>query len=541
MWFENAVIYCLDVETFMDGDGDGIGDFRGLTDRLDHLETLGVTCVWLQPFQPTPNLDDGYDVADFYTVDPRYGTLGDFVAFTHALKDRGIRLIIDLVVNHTSVEHPWFKAACADPNSRYRDFYVWSKERPEDADQGMVFPGVQDTTWTWNEQARAYYFHRFFCHQPDLNIANPAVRDEILRIMGFWTELGVSGFRVDAAPFLIELTSGEGPQGKALFEFLEEMQTFLSWRQGDAILLAEANVTADHIGDYFGGGHRMHMLFNFLVNQPLYLALARQEAAPLAKALRDLPPIPPHTQWAQFLRLHDEQDLGRLSDAERQEVYAAFGPDPCMQLYERGIRRRLAPMLGNDARRVLMAHSLCFSLPGAQVIRYGDEIGMGDDLSLKERLAVRTPMQWSNDANGGFSTAPAGKLVRPVISGGPCGYARLNVQAQRLDPGSLLNRIERLIRVRRSCDEIGVGRMTILDTAVPAVLAHRCDGRNGVVVVNNLSDRAVSVTLPLDKEERGRLVEIAGDDPYPKGGEVIELRGYGFRWFRVDGGDRRPG
>ncbi|HEY0835584.1 MAG TPA: alpha-amylase family protein [Azospirillum sp.] len=540
MWFENAVIYCLDVETFMDGDGDGIGDFRGLTDRLDHLETLGVTCVWLQPFQPSPNLDDGYDVADFYTVDPRLGTLGDFVAFTHALKDRGIRLIIDLVVNHTSAEHPWFKAACADPDSRFRDFYIWSKERPADADQGMVFPGVQETTWTWNEQAQAYYFHRFFCHQPDLNIANPDVRDEILRIMGFWTELGVSGFRVDAAPFLIELTSGEGPQGNALFEFLEEMQTFLSWRRGDAIMLAEANVTADRIGEYFGGGHRMHMLFNFLVNQQLYLALARGEAAPLAKALRDLPPIPRHTQWAQFLRLHDEQDLGRLSDAERREVYAAFGPDPCMQLYDRGIRRRLAPMLGNDPRRILMAHSLSFSLPGAQVIRYGDEIGMGDDLSLKERLAVRTPMQWSNDANGGFSTAPADQLVRPVIGGGPCGYERVNVQAQRLDPNSLLNRIERLIRVRRSCEEIGTGRTTILDTDQPAVLAHRCDGRESVVVLNNLSDRELSVTLALDKDERGRLVEIAGDDPYPEPGEAIDLRAYGFRWFRVDGGDRRP-
>lgn len=370
MWYKNAVVYSLDVETFMDADGDGVGDFRGLIDRIDHFETLGITCVWLQPFFPSPNRDDGYDVADYYAVDPRLGTLGDFAEFAHQMHQRGIRLIIDLVVNHTSDQHPWFQHACRDPSSRFRDFYVWSKDKPLNADSGMVFPGQQQSTWTWNEQAGAWYFHRFYAHQPDLNIANPAVRDEILRIMGYWLHLGISGFRVDAAPFLIELPAPLHEQGEALYSFLVDMREFVSWRATDAILLAEANVGADKVAHYFGGGQRMNVLFNFLVNQPLFLALARQEAGPLIEALDNLPSPGRAGAWANFLRTHDELDLGRLSEQQREEVFAAFGPDPDMQVFGRGIRRRLATMFGGDLRREAMANSLLFSLPGLQVIRY---------------------------------------------------------------------------------------------------------------------------------------------------------------------------
>jgi maltose alpha-D-glucosyltransferase/alpha-amylase len=537
MWFKDAIIYNIDVETFMDSNGDGIGDFNGLIDRIDHLGNLGVTCVWLQPFFPTPNLDDGYDITDYYNVDPRLGTLGDFAAFAHALRERGIRLILDLVVNHTSDQHPWFKAACADPASPWRHFYIWAEDKPAGADKGMVFPGVQKTTWTWNKQAKAHYFHRFYAHEPDLNIANPAVRHEILRIVGFWTALGVSGFRVDAAPFLIELTGRGGTEDAAMYTFLEEMHAFLSWRCGDAILLAEANVAPDRVGDYFGDGDRMHMLFNFLINQPLFLALARQEAEPLAWAMRSLPTIPAHGQWAQFLRGHDELDLGRLSDSEREEVFRAFAPDPDMQLYGRGIRRRLAPMLGNDRRRIEMAHSLICSLPGTQVIRYGDEIGMGDDLSLKERLAVRTPMQWSDAENAGFSTAPKKRLIRPVIDKGEYAFERVNVQAQIQDPDSLLNRMERLIRIRRSCPEVGSGKAHVLDAGDPGVLAHACigDGR-GLLALHNLADRKCQVQPRFGELSCNRLIDLTGDRRYPPpAGGRIELGPYGYRWFRMEG------
>lgn len=532
MWYKNAVIYSLDVETFMDSNGDGVGDFGGLMRRIDHLETLGVTAVWLQPFQPTPNRDDGYDIVDYYGVDPRLGTLGDFAEFSQALEERGIRLILDLVVNHTSDQHPWFRAACADPDSPYRDYYLWSKDKPPNADDGMVFPGVQETTWTWNEQAGAHYFHRFFAHQPDLNIRNPAVRAEILRIMGFWLKLGVSGFRIDAAPFLIELLDERTPQGEAMYTFLRTMNDFAGWRRGDAILLAEANVAAEKVAAYFGDGKHVHMLFNFLVNQALFLALARKQAEPLSRALAALPAIPAQGQWAQFLRSHDELDLGRLDEGERQEVFAAFGPDPGMQLYDRGIRRRLAPMLGNDRRRVELAHSLVFSLPGTQIIRYGDEIGMGEDLSLPGRDPVRTPMQWTDEANAGFSSAAAEKLIRPVIADGDFGFSAVNVRAQLRDPDSLLNRMVRLIRLRRSCPEIGQGELTAVVTDQPGVFAHCCrwDGRT-MIAVHNLSDADCCVRLQLEGDDAA-LIDLAGDRLYAPPGETVDLAAYGYRWFR---------
>lgn len=539
LWYKDAVLYELDVKTYQDGDGDGVGDFRGLAERLPYLAGLGVTCLWLQPFYPSPNKDDGYDVVDYYGVDPRLGTLGDFVEFMHQARERGMRVLADLVVNHTSDQHPWFQSARKDERSPYRDYYIWSKEKPRDTKSGIIFPPVQDSVWTYDEGAGAYYYHQFYDHQPDLNVSNPAVREEICKVMGFWLALGVSGFRLDAAPFLC----GKAMTGPAkcpdVYENLAEFRQFLSWRKGDAIFLAEANVPADEVLDYFGPELQIHMLFSFLRNQSLFLALARGDAEPLARCLEKLPGHPERGQWANFLRNHDELDLGALEDGERREVYAAFAPDEDMRAYGRGIRRRLAPMLRGDRRRLELAYSLLFGLPGTPMLRSGDEIGMGEDLSLPERLSVRTPMQWSAERNGGFSTAPPERLIRPVVAGGDFGYERVNVSAQQRDPGSLLNWIARLVRVRKQCPEIGRGKYTALAAADPSVLMHRCEWENGaVLVVHNLADRPAAARVDLDERAGEYLVELFGD----KIGErvdrarEIDIPGYGSRWFRLGGG-----
>lgn len=539
LWYKNAVIYCLDVETFMDSNGDGIGDFAGLTHRLDHISGLGANCIWLMPFFPSPNRDDGYDVLDYYDVDRRLGTPGDFVEFTREARERGIRVVTDLVVNHTSIDHPWFQEARRDPDSRYRDYYVWMDEPSEEADKGVVFPGYQESTWTYDEEAGQYYFHRFYEHQPDLNVANPAVQEEIEKIMGYWIELGVSGFRIDAAPFLIELQGKNATEeGGDRFGYLDDLRSFLQWRRGDAIMLAEANVPPDEIQEYFGDGHRMHMIFGFLINQYTFLSLARGTAEPLREVFGKMPEIPPTGQWAMFLRNHDELDLGRLTDAEREEVFAKFGPDEDMQLYERGIRRRLAPMLNGDLRHLKLVYAMLFSLPGTPVLYYGDEIGMGDDLSLPERHAVRTAMQWSNEENAGFSTAAPAELIRPVIGEGPFGNDKVNVASQEHDSESLLNTIEKIIRTRRATPEIGWGDFRILDIDAPEVLAHLCEWRgNTVVALHNFSDEPREVAVDLeDRPSSGEWINILEDRDYEDAGDGrVSLAGYGYRWLRLEG------
>ncbi|MDQ4006242.1 MAG: alpha-amylase family protein, partial [Actinomycetota bacterium] len=458
-WYKFGVIYELNVRTYADSNGDGIGDLRGLISRLDYLARLGVTCIWLMPFYPSPLRDDGYDVTDHYAVHPDLGTLGDFVQLIHHAEARGIRVLVDLVINHTSIDHPWFLAA-RQRHPIYHDFYVWADEKPKDAESGLVFPGVQKTTWSWDEETGRWYFHRFYEHQADLNLENPEVREELERVIGFWAELGVSGFRLDAAPFLIEVgMEREKPEQR--YEYLHELRASLDWRRGDAILLGEANVDRESVKKFFGEGG-MHMLFNFALNQHLWLALAREEAGPLGDGLKLSAGIPGTDQWANFLRNHDEVDLGNLGKA-KEEVFRAFGPDEHMQAYGRGIRRRVAPMLGNDRRRLELAFSLMFTLPGTPVIYYGDEIGMGDDLSLPEREPVRTPMQWSKGKNGGFSTAEASHLAAPVIGEGEFGYQQVNEADQRQDPGSLLTWMESLVQARKEMPEFGTGSYEVLD------------------------------------------------------------------------------
>jgi maltose alpha-D-glucosyltransferase/alpha-amylase len=534
VWYRNAVVYSLAVDTFMDGNGDGCGDFTGLRRRLDYLESLGVDALWLTPFQASPNRDDGYDVADYYSVDRRYGSGGEFVDFMHEASSRGIRVLVDLVVNHTSDRHPWFVDARADRDSPFHDWYVWADKRPPNWESGMVFPGVQKETWSFAREVRRYYFHRFYDFQPDLDMANPRVREEVRRIIGFWLQLGVAGFRMDAVPFVLEKPAVNGGPSQTCFEWLREFREFLQWRAGDAVLLGEANVEPGESSKYFADGDGLHMMFNYWVNQHLFYGLATGDVRPLARALRETGKLPRGGQWAHFLRNHDELDLGRLGDAEREQTFAAFAPDARMQLYGRGIRRRLAPMLGERAL-IELAYSLLFSLPGTPVIRYGDEIGMGDDLTLRERAAIRTPMQWSHERNAGFSTAD--RLVRPVLRRGPYSFENVNVERQRRDPDSLLHWLMRMIRLRKECPEIGWGDCLVLPTRSRHVLAlfYRWRG-NSLVCVNNLDDRPheLSLTVP---DERGRLLSnlIEPDESVADENTThrLVLGPYGYRWYRV--------
>jgi maltose alpha-D-glucosyltransferase/alpha-amylase len=539
LWYRNAIVYSLDVETFFDADGDGCGDFEGLSRRLDYLEGLGVDALWLSPFQPSPGRDDGYDISDYYGVDPRYGSLGDFVEFVHQAGSRGVKVLIDLVVNHTSDRHPWFREAGRDTDSPFHDWYVWSKKRPPNWESGMVFPGVQKQTWTFAREVRKYYFHRFYDFEPDLNMQNPSVRDEIRRVMGYWLQLGVAGFRVDAVPFILEKPSKDGGKSPLDFGYLREMREFLQWRVGDAVLLGEANVLPGETQQYFAAGDGLHMMFNFWVNQHLFYALASGDARPLAKALRATARLPDNAQWAHFLRNHDELDLGRLTEEQRRLVFERFGPEPTMQLYGRGIRRRLASMLG-DSRLVRLAYSVMLSLPGTPVIRYGEEIGMGDDFTLSERNAIRTPMQWSNDRHGGFTTAE--KPVRPVIGKGPFGYENVNVAKQQRDPSSLLRWLIRMIRLRTECPEIGWGDSRVLPLRAQNVLAleYRWHGTT-LVCVHNLGPEPREVRVRLEGATREPLVDLVADEeatPGADGMHRIDLEPFASGWFRV--GARNP-
>jgi maltose alpha-D-glucosyltransferase/alpha-amylase len=542
LWYKNGVIYCLSVGTYMDANGDGIGDFKGLLRRLDYLQGLGVTAIWLMPFQPSPGRDDGYDIANYYGVDPRYGTLGDFVEFAHGCRQRGIRIIIDLVVNHTSDTHPWFRAARSSKDSEYRDWYVWADKRPRSANTGMVFPGVQKSTWTRDKVAGAWYFHRFYDFQPDLNTSNPRVQAEILKIMGFWIQLGVSGFRMDAVPFVIATKGAKVRKPVEQYDMLRAFREFLQWRQGDAIILAEANVRPATDMNYFGeAGERLQMMFNFHVNQHLFYALASADCRSLAEAIEATRVRPATAQWGMFLRNHDELDLGRLTKPQRDLVLRKFGPDKNMQLYDRGIRRRLAPMLGGDRRRLELAYSLMCTLPGTPVIRYGDEIGMGDDLELPERNCARTPMQWSTEPHAGFTAAEQPRS--PIIDKGPYGFEHINAAVQRRDPASMLNWTERILRMRKEVPEVGWGDFTIIATRDRAVLILRYDWRNdSVLFVHNFNEKPREISFYVGiKGPTGRLlVNLLAENHSradKRGQHRLVIEGYGYRWYRVGGLD----
>ncbi|GGC11766.1 trehalose synthase [Novosphingobium endophyticum] len=537
LWYKEALIYCLNVESFMDGNGDGIGDFRGLIRRLDYLEGIGAGAVWLMPFQPSPRKDHGYDIADYYGVDPRFGTLGDFAEFTHECEQRGIRVLMDLVFNHTSNQHPWFQESRSSPDSPRRDWYIWSDKEPPNRHQGMVFPGLQDALWDYDKKAKAWYFHRFFKFQPDLNMANPEVQAEILKVIGFWIKLGVSGFRLDAAPFIIATDEHEADTHEMEFEFLRDMRRFSQFRRGDSVLLAEANVPPEHAANYFGAsGERLHMMFDFHVNPRIFYALATGDAEPLKQGLEDSRVNPPGTQWCHFLRNHDELDLSRLSEEQQAKVFERMAPDDSMRVFDRGIRRRLAPMLNGDRRKIELANSVLLSLPGTPMLRYGEEIGMGEDLSIAGRGAIRTPMQWNDDRHAGFTTAETSMV--PLIEDGPYGFRQINVADQRRDPESLLNWTERVIRLRKELPEIGYGEFDILNTN-PEILAMRFRWKGAcIVIVHNFAEEPREVVLDLgDGSGAGSplvsLLSYERDEPTDDDGYTMVLEPCGYRWFRV--------
>ncbi|MBE2314663.1 trehalose synthase [Solirubrobacter sp. CPCC 204708] len=523
LWWKNAVVYCLDVEMFFDSDGDGCGDLLGLTERVDYLAGLGVSVLWLMPFYPSPNRDDGYDITDFYAVDSSMGTLGDFVELVRTCRDRGIRVIVDFVMNHTSDQHPWFQAARSSKDSPYRDFYVWVDEKPPEKPGDLVFPDAETSNWTYDRKAGQYYQHRFYKHQPDLNLANPAVRDELAQVLGFWLEQGLSGFRVDAVPFLIEGVLDDPHQ------IIRDLRSYVNRRVGEAVLLGEVNLPAEQTRAFLGDedGDELHMVLDFIGNQALYLSLARGSAEPLTKALSSYPKIPAAASLGRFVRNHDELTLDKLSEEERAEVFARFGPDESLQLYGRGLRRRLPTMLEGDERALRMVYSLAFSLPGTPVLFYGEEIGMAENVDIEGRYAVRAPMQWARD--GGF-TLPGVSPRRPMVEGA-FGPERVNVTDQRRDPGSLLNWFERLIRRRRECPELGFGSLTLLESGAESVFAHRVDWEDATIVcVHELSGSPATVSLPVGDGER--LVDLFdhSDHDLPA---TLQLEPYAARWFRV--------
>jgi maltose alpha-D-glucosyltransferase / alpha-amylase len=535
LWWKTGVIYCADVGTWLDSDGDGAGDLAGLTKRLDYLSGLGITTLWLMPFYPSPMGDDGYDITDYYSVDPRFGTLGDFVEMIRTAGNLGIRVLVDLVLNHTSSQHPWFQQARRDRGSRYRDYYRWSDEKQSEPSE-VAFPGEQTSTWTYDDVAGQWYMHRYYDFMPELNITEPDVRDEMNKILGFWLELGISGFRVDSLQFMIE-TVGTSAKDKPV-SYLRSLVEFVERRRGDAIFLGEANVSPGEQQQYFelDGGDGVQMLFDFRTCAAQWLAHARGSAEPVVQALNSRPAIPQQAQFANFCRHHDELNIGMLSGSERDEVFAAFAPEPEHRVYGRGIRRRLAPMLGNDQRRIKLALALTMALPGTPVLMYGDEIGMGENLSLPGRIAVRVPMQWSPGHAGGFSAAS--DLYRPACADGPYGYRTVNVLDQRHEPASLYSWMAQAIGVRRECPELGWGEWRTLDAGDEHVLAIEYKWRDGhLVTLHNLSAEPAVVRLPGGiggDAQAGEARQLLGDERRaPAACSEVRLDGYGFSWLRL--------
>jgi trehalose synthase len=531
-WWKTAVFYNLDVKTYLDWNGDGIGDFEGLANRLDYLADLGVTCLWLAPFYPSPRRDNGYDISDYYGVHPDHGHLGDFVEFVRTAKDRGMRIIVDLVVNHTSQEHPWFQASREDPEGAYGEFYLWRDERPDDDTENM-FPDVEDGVWSQDEASGRYYRHTFYRHQPDLNTDSPRVREEIEKVLGFWLQIGADGFRVDAVPYLIE--SEEGRE----HDFLRSLRGALTRRRGSAMMLGEVNLPYDEQLEFFGGedGDELTMQFDFVGNQALWLSMARQDAGPLRAALRSRPQLATGNQWGNFVRNHDELTLDQLSEEERHEVFDAFAPQQAQRIHDRGIVRRAPGMLESDPRRLRLLYSLAYSLPGAPVLYYGEEIGLIENGAIPGRSAVRTPMQWTGGEHGGFSPAGTAEIVAPQPGEGAA-PAQVNVSDQLRDESSLLAFHRRLIAAYRSSPEIGWGELTVLETGHDCVLAHRLtlDGAD-FVAVHNLAAHGRSVELALDDVVEGTeiasLLDPTVRPQVERGGLRLELDGYGALWLRI--------
>jgi maltose alpha-D-glucosyltransferase/alpha-amylase len=536
-WYKDAIIYEVPVKSYCDANGDGIGDFAGLCEKLDYLEELGVSCLWLLPFFPSPLRDDGYDIADHTNVHPNYGSLEDFKTFLQAAHKRRLRVIVELVLNHTSDQHPWFqRARTATPASPEREYYVWSDSDKRYGDARVIFLDTEKSNWTWDDTARSYYWHRFFSHQPDLNYDNPVVLGEILKVLDFWMDLGVDGFRLDAVPYLVERehTSCENlPETHAI---VKAVRRHLDLRSHRGMLLAEANQSPTDVRPYFGDGDECHMAYHFPLMPRIFMALHLEDRHPITDIMERTPSIPDNCQWALFLRNHDELTLEMVTDEERDYMHLAYSSDPQARL-NLGIRRRLAPLVGNSRPRIELLNGLLFSFPGTPCIYYGDEIGMGDNLNLGDRNGVRTPMQWTGDPNAGFSRADASRLYSPVITDPVYGFQAVNVEAEESDPASLLHWMRNMIRLRRLFKALGRGTIEFLQPANRRILAYlRREGDDVILCVANLSRTVQPAELDLSAWAGAVPVELVGYTEFPAIGTLpyfLTLGPYGFYWFEL--------
>ena len=536
LWYKDAVFYQLHVKSFADSNGDGVGDFVGLTSKLDHLASLGVDCLWIQPMYPSPFRDDGYDISDYTNIHPDYGTLQEFETFLHQAHARGLRVVIELVLNHTSDQHAWFVEARSSTDNPRRDWYVWSDTDDRYHGVRIIFLDTELSNWAWDPISKAYYWHRFFSHQPDLNYDNPAVRDAIWEVMKFWLDVGVDGFRVDAVPYLIERegTSCENlPETHAV---LKELRARLDAHFTGKVLLAEANMWPEDVRPYFGEGDEFHMSFHFPIMPRMFMALRLEDRKPLIDIIERTPSIPDSCQWGIFLRNHDELTLEMVTEIERAYMWDEYAKDPRARI-NLGIRRRLATLMEGDRRRIELMSGLLMSLPGSPIVYYGDEIGMGDNVYLGDRNSVRTPMQWNGGLNAGFSAADPERLWLPLISNAVYGYQAVNVESQQRNSTSLLNWTRRLIEVRRFTKVFGRGSIEFLKPDNHRVLAFtRTVGRDTVLVVSNLAGTAQVVELDLARLAGAIPIEMFGGSIFPRIGRepyIMMMGPYDFYWFRL--------
>src|SRR5271156_4138504 len=537
LWFKDAIIYELHVRAFKDSNGDGIGDFPGLIQKMDYLQSLGVTCLWLLPFFPSPLKDDGYDIADYMGVHPMYGTIEDFQAVLAAAHERDLQVMIELVVNHTSDQHPWFQAARqAPPGAPARDFYVWRDTEDKYKDARIIFSDTERSNWTWDPLAKQYFWPRFFSHQPDLNYDNPRVVAEVLKVMCYWLDMGVDALRVDAIPYLVERDGTSCENLPETHEVIKTLRREIDADYSNRVLLAEANQWPTDVRPYFGNGDECHMAFHFPLMPRIYMALRQEDRLPITDIIQQTPDIPDTCQWGLFLRNHDELTLEMVTKDERDYMYIAYSADPRMRV-NLGIRRRLAPLVDNNRRRIELLNSLLLSFPGTPIIYYGDEIGMGDNIYLGDRNGVRTPMQWTPDRNGGFSHADPARLYAPTIMDPVYGYESVNVEAQSRSLSSLLSATKRLISVRKSTLAFGRGTMTFIRPVNRSVLAYVRQYQDEVILcVANLSRSAQATELDLSAWKDRIPLEMLGRTRFPAIGELpymITLAPYGFYWFQL--------
>jgi maltose alpha-D-glucosyltransferase/alpha-amylase len=536
LWFKTAVFYEIHLRGFYDGDGDGSGDFRGLTEKLDYLQWLGVDCIWLLPMYQSPLRDGGYDIADFLAVHQDYGVIEDVRRFIDEAHQRGMRVIADLVMNHTSIDHPWFQEARSSPDSPKRNWYVWSDTKERYQDARIIFIDTETSNWTWDEQAGAYYWHRFFHHQADLNYDEPEVQEAMLDVLRFWLDLGLDGFRLDAVPYLFEREGTNCENLPETHAYLKRVRSEVEENYPDRVLLAEANQWPGDVVDYFGDGDECQMAFHFPVMPRMFMAARREDARPILEILDQTPPIPDNCQWGLFLRNHDELTLEMVTDDERDYMYKEYAKDPRMRL-NLGIRRRLAPLLDNGRAEIELMTAILFSLPGSPVLYYGDEIGMGDNVYLGDRDGVRTPMQWTGDRNGGFSSADFAQLYAPPSMDPVYGFQALNVEAQLRTPSSLLRWTRRFIALRKEHPVFGLGSYEPLRPANKRIFAHiRRYEREALLCVHNLARSAQAVELDLSEFEGRYPEEMFGRSRFPRIGELpylLTLGPRGFYWFRL--------